>query len=141
MKKLVVDASVMIKWVAGDPAEPDQHRAMTLLQAWMNGEVELMAPVLWQYEVGNFLGRRLPQEAEEKLALLLNLGITGFNLTPAMCRRCFTWMRERAITFYDAAYLAAAVETGGLLVTADEKFTQRMADLGSIGLLSRIALD
>ncbi|MBM4293397.1 MAG: type II toxin-antitoxin system VapC family toxin [Deltaproteobacteria bacterium] len=141
MKKLVVDASVMIKWVAGDPAEADQDQAMKLLQAWMSGEVELMAPALWQYEVGNLLGRRLPQEAEEKLALLFNLGIKILNLSPNMCRRCFSWMRERAVTFYDAAYLAAALETGGFLVTADEKFNQRMKDVGSIGLLSQVDLD
>ncbi len=141
MKKLVVDASVIIKWVAGDPAEADQDRALMLLKAWMNGEVELMAPALWQYEVGNFLGRRLPGKAGEKFALLFNLGIKSLHLTPTMCRRCFAWMKERAVTFYDAAYLAVAVEAGGMLVTADEKFQQEMKSCGNIGLLGRLDLD
>ncbi|MBM4273000.1 MAG: type II toxin-antitoxin system VapC family toxin [Deltaproteobacteria bacterium] len=141
MKKMIVDASVMIKWVAGDPVEADQEQAMMLLQAWMRGELELMAPTLWLYEAGNFLGRHLSQAAEEKLTMLLNLGIKSLHLTPAMCRLCLTWMRERAVTFFDAAYLAAAVETGGSLVTADGKFAQRMKECGPICLLSEVNLD
>jgi len=136
MKWYVVDASVIIKWVLGDESEPDQEKALNLLDAWVNGTVELSAPTLWQYEVGNFLGRELHQDASEKMKLLLNLDIKSVDLTSAMFDRCFVWMRQKGITFYDASYLAVAAETGADLVTADKKFTNRMREKDRICLLN-----
>jgi predicted nucleic acid-binding protein len=141
MRTWVVDASVMLKWVVSERNEPERDKAWSLLTAWRHGRIELAAPTLWQYEVGNFLGRRLPEEAREKFALLLNLGIRRVDLTEEMGRRCFAWMREKGVTFYDAAYLTAAVETQGILITADEKFVKKMDGLGNLCLLANLALD
>ncbi|MGC9196606.1 MAG: type II toxin-antitoxin system VapC family toxin [Syntrophobacteraceae bacterium] len=55
MGRRVVDASVILKWVLGEEREAEWNKALALLNGWVEGRVELMAPDLWVYEVGNFL--------------------------------------------------------------------------------------
>jgi predicted nucleic acid-binding protein len=125
MPKYVVDASVIIKWVVGDEREVDQGKAFDLLWAWRDGIVDLAAPELWQYEVGNFLGRELPAEAADKMNLLRDLNIGVLDLSSPVIERCFQVMRDYKVTFYDASYLAFAFEIDGMLVTADESFARK----------------
>jgi predicted nucleic acid-binding protein len=138
MKKYVVDASVILKWIIGNERESDHEKAMAILETWTEGDVELSAPILWQYEVGNFLSRRIQDEAMDKMNLLLNLNIRNVTLTNAMVSRCFAWMRQKRITFYDASYLAAAFEIHGTLITADEKFEGEMGKTNRICLLKNL---
>jgi predicted nucleic acid-binding protein len=135
MKNYVVDASVILKWVLGNEREADYEKAMALLENWTEGDIELSAPILWQYEVGNFLGRSLQNEAKDKMNLLLNLNIKNVAPTNDMINQCFSWMRQKKVTFYDASYLAAAFEVQGTLITADEKFAGEMAKTNRICLL------
>ena len=140
MRRYVVDASVILKWVLGDERESDQDKAMKLLNAWVEGGAELSAPTLWQYEVGNFLGRQLPEEAADKMDLLLNLKIKSVDLTDAIFRRCFNWMRQVTVSFYDVSYLAAAFEIEATLLTADETFVKKMEETDRICLLKHVDL-
>ena len=126
MGSYVIDASVIIKWVMGDREEPDQEKAAGLLTSWAEGKNDLWAPTLWEYEVANFLGREFAPEAKNSMEILRKLGIRGIALTDAMIERCFSWMKTKNVSFYDAAYLAAAQEVGAVLVTADEKFVKKM---------------
>jgi len=135
MDRYVVDASVILKWVLGDEREPDQDKASALLHAWVEGRAGLLAPALWEYEVGNFLGRLFPGQAFEKMALLLDLRFPGIPLTESMHRLCFGWMAKNGVTFYDACYLALAEETESILVTADAKFVEKMDHRKSARLL------
>lgn len=138
MNRYVIDASVVLKWVLGNESEADQSNAENLLTAWVEGRVELAAPILWQYEVGNFLGREVPEEAAEKMELLLNLGITSVALNENMFRQCFVWMRENRVTFYDASYLAVAYEFQGTLITADKRFLGKMGKIDHVCLLREL---
>lgn len=138
MKTYVVDASIILKWVLGDEREPDHEKAMSLLSFWTEGGVELRAPSLWKYEVGNFLGRNLQSEALNKMNLLLNLNIGNVELTESIYRQCFSWMEKNRVTFYDACYLAAALEVQGVLITADRKFVNKMGKTKYIRLLKEI---
>jgi len=126
MRSYVIDASVIVKWVMGDREEPDQEKATRLLTSWAEGKDDLWAPTLWEYEVANFLGREFAPEAKSKMEILRKLGIRGIALTDAMIERCFLWMKTKNVSFYDAAYLAAAHEVGAVLVTADAKFVRKM---------------
>jgi predicted nucleic acid-binding protein len=135
MDRYVVDASVILKWVLGDEKESDQGKAMDLLDAWVGGRAELLAPSLWEYEVGNFLGRLFPSQAFEKMALIFNLKFSSIAMTESMHRLCFEWMARNGVTFYDACYLALAKETKSILVTADAKFAGKMGPSKSICLL------
>jgi predicted nucleic acid-binding protein len=138
MMLYVVDASVILKWVAGNEREPDHDKAVNLLNAWVDGKIDIAAPNLWQYEVGNFLGRQLPDDAMKIMALIRNLGFRSIGLSVSMIKNCFLWMHENKITFYDAAYLAVAHEMQGVLVTADEKLTKKVNNHGNICLLKNV---
>jgi len=138
--RYVVDASVILKWVLGDEREADHAKALDLLDAWADGSADLAAPALWQYEVGNFLGRERPEEAVDKMNSLLKLGIQTIDLTDNMIRRCFTWMKQYGVTFYDSSYLAAALEIQAILTTADEKFARKMGKAGAICLIGDLDL-
>ncbi len=126
MRNIVVDASVILKWVIGEGSEPDQDRAMAILDEWAEGNVDIHVPALWQYEVANFLGRESPHEAEEKMGMLRDLGLKEVVLTDGMLKRCFQWMKTFTGTFYDASYLAVAYESGAVLITADVSFAKKM---------------
>jgi predicted nucleic acid-binding protein len=135
MDRYAVDASVILKWVLGDEREPDQDKALDLLNAWVGGRAELLAPSLWEYEVGNFLGRLFPGQAFEKMALIVNLKFSSLPLTESMHRLCFDWMARNGVKFYDACYLALAEETKSILVTADANFAGKMSHTKSVCLL------
>ncbi len=86
------------------------------------------------------MGRTLHEEAQSHMELLLGLGITSVKLTPSIFRRCFLWMKTRNVTFYDASYLAVAVESAATLITADEKFAHKMENEGNICVLKNLVL-
>ena len=136
--KYVVDASVILKWVLGDEREPDHGKAMRLLHSRVQGNVTIAAPVLWQFEVDNVLGRAIPEEAPEKMGLIIDLNIQNIALTDRACRLCFSWMRTRGVTFYDAAYLAVAYDMKAMLVTADERFVKKIGKSDHLCLLKSI---
>jgi predicted nucleic acid-binding protein len=135
MLRYVVDASVILKWVLGDERESDQDKALALLKTWAEGRSELLAPSLWEYEAGNFLGRLFPGEASAKMNLIVSLKLSSIPLTENMHRLCFHWMSQNRVTFYDACYLALAEETGSILVTVDAKFAEKMGNPESVCLL------
>ena len=110
--------------------------SLGLLDSWIEREPELSAPALWQYEVDNFLGLEFPKEAAEKMNRVLNLNLKSVDLTGDMFHRCFEWIRQKGITFYDAAYLAVAAETGATLVTADKKLAGKLDRADPISLLN-----
>lgn len=139
MKKYITDASVILKWVLEKEKEPDHDKATGLLHAWVSGEVGIAAPNLWTYEVANILGRALPDEAEQKMKLLLNLQINVVDCSEEMTRQCFNWMKECRVTFYDAVYLAAAYAIDAVLLTCDEKFREKMKKDNRICLLKNLA--
>lgn len=135
MDRYVIDASVILKWVLGDDREPNQSKALGLLNAWVEGRTELLAPSLWEYEVGNFLGRQFPGRAFEMMQMLGNLKFSSIPLTESMHSLCFQWMAQYGVTFYDASYLALAEETESVMVTADVKFAAKMNHPESVRLL------
>ena len=87
MKNYIVDASIILKWILGEEREPDHNIAIGILNAWSEGDVDISAPTLWKYEVGNFLGRAFKNDAHERMAILLNLSIKSIELTDNMFRR------------------------------------------------------
>jgi predicted nucleic acid-binding protein len=126
MRILVVDASVVAKWFL---PEPDAAAALRLL----DGRHPLAAPDLIRSEVGNVVwklharGVLNTDEArdvvEHFLSMPLEIHDSMYLLAPAL---------EIAIatnrTVYDSLYLALAVELGGTVVTADERWVNALVD-------------
>lgn len=139
MKKYIVDASIILKWVLEKVKEPDHDKATGLLHVWLSGTVLIAAPSLWTYEVANILGRALPDEANQKMKLLLDLQIAVVDCSEKMIQQCFGWMKEHQVTFYDAVYLAAAYASDAVLLTSDEKFHEKMRNDDRICLLKNLS--
>lgn len=132
---VVPDASVLLKWVLQGDGEPDRDAALGLRAAWLDERCELIVPTLWLYEVGNVLGLKRPADADAFLHALADLGLqeaAPHGYLPAIV----TLMRQRKVTFYDAAYHALAIHVGGTMVTADAAYVRRARAAGSVVLLA-----
>jgi predicted nucleic acid-binding protein len=77
-------------------------------------------------EVGNALvkyaraGRLAPEEADDELCGVLQAPISRVP-TAVVARQALALAATRRISVYDAAYLALALGTGAILVTADRR--------------------
>jgi predicted nucleic acid-binding protein len=73
--KLVVDASVTIKWL--NPHEPLAAQANAIREDYEHGHIALLVPAFWAYEVVNGVNKAVArgdltiQEGHEAVALLL----------------------------------------------------------------------
>lgn len=117
--RLVVDASIAVKWFL---PEPNDEHALKLLHSGK----QLCAPDLIYAEVGNVLWKRVrfgeltEQEAEIVLLGLLNLPLLIYPIASlAINTLKLSFHMER--TFYDSAYLAITASQSIPLATADKR--------------------
>lgn len=134
----VPDASVILKWVLDTPDEEDRSVALSLLNSWAAGECEFILPSLWIYEVGNIIGRNIPDRAVEFMELLIDYRITEEPINAVIAGRTLSIMIDCGVTFYDAVYHAIALERRGTLVTADGAYLKKAGRLGNAVLLADI---
>ena len=119
MRRLVVDASVAIKWFVPEV----HHRAARRL---LREGLELLSPDLVRAEVGNVLWkkwRRGELSAGEVGAILRDFGRFPLRIRTSEPLMEGAWaVAERfGRSFYDGLYVALAVETESSLVTADSR--------------------
>ncbi len=138
--KIVVDTSVLIKWFKTRDEE-FLKEAKQLLEEIERGRVEVHVPALLLYEVGNILllktrvGLAALDEALERLERLPF--VVAPPATPLL-KRAVRLGREFNLTFYDASFLALAVELRCPCVSADRQFFERTRTLGQVRHLSRV---
>ncbi len=132
---VVPDASVILKWVDRIPGEKDRERADALLDAWLDGRLEIVVPRLWAFEVANALGREDPSGAGPIMEELLGYRFEEMEPTPELCRTAFRLMKDYRVTFYDAVYHAVALLRKGVFVTADEAYRRKAGTRGGVILL------
>lgn len=128
--RYVVDASVAARFVLNEDLS---ERAAKVLEDFINGEVELIAPTLLVYEVGNALwkaaARGLISEGEAldsfmnffKLRLWRELRVEE-------SAWALKWGAASGSTYYDSAYVAMAFSEGATLLTADDELESRARD-------------
>ncbi|WP_018877871.1 type II toxin-antitoxin system VapC family toxin [Thioalkalivibrio sp. ALE28] len=124
---LVLDNSIVMRWLLSDGSPADQEVAATVLRSIESGDIRLIAPSVWPLEVANVVARAESQglvtEAETTrfLALLQDLMVAVdpggidpvFGLTLQLARRY-------GLSAYDASYLALALQYGATLATLDQ---------------------
>lgn len=124
----VIDASVAVKWYVD---EEMRDKALRLRDDFISETVDLEAPNLIVYEVGNAI-RQHPGATERECAgavrELRNLGIGIRDLDDAMVGAAAKLAFEEKLTFYDAAYLSLAKTIEAKFVTADKELYNQLSN-------------
>jgi predicted nucleic acid-binding protein len=137
--KIVIDTSVLIKWFKTRD-EDLLKEARALLEEVETRPLDVHVPALLLYEVGNILlvktrlGSVGLDNAIERLETLPF--IVAPPATPLL-KRAARLGRELALTFYDASFLALAVELDCPYITADRRLFERARTLPRVRHLSR----
>ena len=137
--KLVVDASVAIKWFVGAFNEQHVAQAEAVAEAIERGETELLAPGHWTAEVIAVLARRNPQLVDRALLALHDMRPVLVQGT-AVLKRAADMAIMLDHHLFDTLYHAVALEQGATLITADEAYFAKAKDLGSIMRLADFAV-
>jgi len=140
MEIFVPDASVILKWAIGLESELDREKAIHILDAWVGNNIEIVLPELWVFEVGNVLGRMVPDSALEKMETLLEFRFKTKELNKQTCKSIFKLMKDLSVSFYDASYHALAQRMGGVFITADDKYYQKARARGNIEFLGNLSI-
>ena len=134
--KLVVDASVVAKWII--PGEPWEEEANTLKRAIASGRVEAYAPTLLTYELASVLLKAVRKgvlKAVDGIEALKAVGSLGIDLAPVLWEEVaevFEAADSTSLTIYDAAYLWLSKKLDAALVTADEKLCKKGGRISKI---------
>lgn len=128
---VVPDASVILKWVLPPEREAHSDRARDIRNAYLQGDLDILVPALWLFEVGNILTIKFSQHAVTQLRLLSELEMDVVGIDAAWRERCLGLVKNFGVTFYDAAYHATALVSGGLLVSADGRYLRKAGVAGN----------
>lgn len=130
--KLVVDASVIVKWVfANTGREENAPQALSLLDAIRDGHVFPVQPPHWLAEVAAVIARLSPETVEASVALLdaLELPVRSDVAVYRLASRIAVDLGHH---LFDTLYHAVALESGCALVTADDTYYLKARKLGSL---------
>ncbi len=138
--KIVVDSSVLIKWFKSRN-EDLLGEARALLDEIERHPLEVHVPALLLYEVGNILLLKTqlgPAALDDALARLEALPFSVAPPATPLLKRAARLGRELDLTFYDASFLALAVELDCPFITADRRLFERIRTYPRVRHLSRI---
>jgi len=138
LERIVVDASVAVKWFV---PEKDSDKALKLRELYLKGSLEIIAPTLIYYEVANAL-RFHPYYKLSQTELLRAVTILK-NMQIAVEPTAKAWSNAFEISFlnnvsiYDAIYLAVSKLFNTKLVTSDRIMFEKLDSISkkSVSLL------
>jgi len=119
----VIDASVASRFLL---VEDLSDKAELILEDFLGEALDLRAPKLVVYEVGNTLWKAVKQEfinldeAEEKFSYFLKLRIDSIELDEEEHKEALKWGVKNNATYYDSAYVRSSKKIGATLLTADD---------------------
>ena len=130
---VVLDASVILKWLLEDPTrEPDTEKALALVESVLRAQLEVLQPVHWLAEVAAVAARLVPQTAESDVGMLAALELPTTD-SPIVIQRATSLAIETNCHLFDTLYHAVALEhEDALLVTADGRYYEKAARYGKI---------
>jgi len=117
VERIVLDASVGVKWFR-DEAGTDG--ALQLLRAHGRGEIELVVPSLFVYEVVAVAIRSLPAaQADAFWERFVSWRVSVVEVGATLVHEALAVRQELGCSFYDAVAPALARELGARLCSAD----------------------
>lgn len=121
--KFVIDTSIIIKWL-NQNNEKNIDKADKIMGDALMGEIELLAPELARYELGNVLlkGKQLvPKEAYVSLNTAYSLPINFITESEDLSIETYDLAFNLGITYYDAAFMSLAKQYNATLLTDNIK--------------------
>lgn len=135
-RKVVIDTSVVIKWLTREK-EDRLQQADAILRDIQQRKISAYIPVLADYEVGNALlkGKGLSLlHAEQTLTLYYHLPLQRISLNAALAKQTYEFAHTYNLTYYDAAFVAAAYLLDAPLITDNPKHQSRPQNIKTIAL-------
>jgi len=136
----VVDTSVVVKWFVQE-GEADLLKAVQLFEAFQEGRCVLKAPQLLLFEIANALGtsRKLPVSTVlDSLRQLRDLELDLAPFSWPTLHKAVEISAACGLTVYDCYFVALALQTDSLLVTADEVCLRKTRHLPSVVALRQL---
>ncbi|HXH10989.1 MAG TPA: type II toxin-antitoxin system VapC family toxin [Alphaproteobacteria bacterium] len=130
MPRLVLDASIVVKWL--NPYESLADKANLIRDGYEQGQVSLLVPAFWDYEVVNGINKAVArgdlsdEEGREAMALLLTVDAQREPLPSPQASYNLARKYQRSV--YDSWYLDVAERAGCEFWTADQKLYNAMKD-------------
>ncbi|TKS58629.1 MAG: PIN domain-containing protein [Nitrospira sp.] len=141
MTTVVLDASVIVKWIFADRAEESHSLlALQILQFVKESRVTVVQPPHWLAEVAAVIVRLEPERARQAVLLLHALEfpvVTDVEVYQKACELSASLKQHVFDTLYHAA---ALTEPHAILVTADEQYYRRAHRVGRIVRLKEFSL-
>lgn len=135
MKKLVVDSSVIVKWLHEE--EPYSDHADKIIEDVKNGKTILFVPELAKYEVGNallFSKKVSPDEVKVLLESFYLLPIQFVVQSESNANATYKIAYDAHITYYDASFIALAKQESAVLITDNIKHQGKTSEIKVISL-------
>ncbi len=133
MTTVVLDASVIMKWIFADRSdELHSLQALQILQLVKESRVTVLQPPHWLAETAAVVARLDPGRARQAVSLLHALEfpvVTGVEAYHKACDLSVSLKQHLFDTFYHAV---ALTESSATLVTADDQYYQKAHRAGRI---------
>ena len=141
MIKLVVDASVAIKWFIRDPNEEnDVASAIDILVGIGKNSIEIIQPPHWIAEVTAVLARLQPDLSDDAIDLLdaMELPTRAESSVYKLASHLATELNHH---LFDTLYHALALQDNATLITADHRYFRKSVNQGSICMLADFGIE
>lgn len=135
MNTLIVDSSVIVKWI-NQTNEANLEQADRIIDEALDGDLELLAPELAKYELGNVLIKKTLdlEDAITSLVSLYSLPITFIPESEDLAKITYELASSLRITYYDASFLSLAKQYNVTLITENIKHQGKESGIKVVSL-------
>lgn len=123
---VVVDTSIVFKWLQ---EEDNRHLSLKILEDFLDGNQEILAPDILLYELANILSFKKELEIVEAIEawnLFVDFKIKIYIPNTDFLAKCLEFAKKYNISVYDASFTVLAQENKCNFITADQKFVEQV---------------
>lgn len=124
---VIVDTSVSYKWFATEEIYADQ--ALNILQRHLNGEERICIPDFMLLELANAWSTKSKLTLRKVKINLKDFEKVDVEIEPVsldLIQKAIHFSRKYRVTVYDAIYAVLAKEKKCSLITADDRFAEKV---------------
>lgn len=137
MIKVVIDSSVTVKWLNQKDEKNLQQAEHLFLKAVKDNAIQLLAPELTKYEVGNVLSvaKKLEDKLlSESLRFFYSIPIKFIKDSLELSQITTKIVKDYNITYYDAAFLSVAKQEEATLITDNPRHQAKIKGVKVVAL-------